>query len=457
MYIQQLYTNCLAHAAYYVESDGEALVIDPLRDPEPYLQLARERKASIRYILETHFHADFVSGHLDLAKKTGASIILGPDANPGYDAVIASDHQIFPLGEVEFEVLHTPGHTIESACFLLYDETGKPHCLFSGDTLFVNEVGRPDLMSGSLSKEELGGLLYHSLNDVIKNLPDDVIVYPGHGAGSACGKNIGKETFSTIGEQKKTNYALQASTKEAFVHAVASDLPTPPDYFFKAAALNKSGYASYDDVMEHNFRALDVNAFAEEMKKGTTVLDTRAPGDFCKAFIPDALNIGIDGDFAVWAGTIIRPGTRLLLVTEPGREREAITRLSRIGFDQVAGFLEGGIESWVIANKKTDSIPSVEPEALPQLVASGKYVLLDVRRPAEVEKEKLKGSVHIALSALRTALTDLDANEQWLVYCAGGYRSVMAASLLKANGFKNVVNISGGITHVKQKAPELLV
>lgn len=456
MYIQQIYTNCLAHAAYYVESGNEAIIIDPLREPEPYIQMARERNVSIKYIFETHFHADFVSGHLDLAKKTGADIVFGPNAKPNYQAIITRDKDLFSVGKIKIKVLHTPGHTLESVCYLLYDENGKEHCIFTGDTLFVGDVGRPDLMSGNLSKEELAGMLYDSLNEKIKNLPDEVIVYPGHGAGSACGKNIGKETSSTIGAQKKNNYALQASSKEEFIKAVTSDLPAPPPYFFKDAAINKNGYSSFDEVLKHTLKPLTVEQFKREIENDAIILDTREPSLFGSTFIKGSINIGLTGDFAVWVGTLIEFNKPLILVTAEGKEKETITRLARIGFENVKGYLTGGMGRWIVNKEPFDVIPTYTANEYKPLLKTGEYVLLDVRRKFEFEKEKIKSSVHISLNELKNKLPQLDKNKKWLAYCAGGYRSMIAASLMKANGFSNVSNIQGGINMAKQALPEFI-
>lgn len=455
MIIEQLYTNCLAQAAYYIESNGMVAVIDPLRDTDVYLNKAQENKAIIKYIFETHFHADFISGHLDLAEKTGARIVFGPQAAPNYNALIAKDEQVFELGDIKLKVIHTPGHTLESACYLLYDEQGKEHSLFTGDTLFVGDVGRPDLMSGNLSKEELAALLYESLKK-IKTLPDHVIIYPGHGAGSACGKNIGKETFSTIGDQKKFNYALQISGKEEFIKAVIADLPIPPPYFFKDATINKYGYQALDEIIEHNLNALSADEFKQEIQKGATILDTRDPSLFGSDFIKGAINIGLKGDFASWVGTLIEFNTPLVLIVEEGKEKEAIIRLARIGFENVKGYLNGGMGTWIVNKQPIDAIPTYADNEYYPLLKSGEYVLIDVRKKSEVKCEKIKGSVHMPLNELKSRLPTLDKMEKWLVYCAGGYRSMIAASLMKAYGISNVSNIQGGINKVKQTIPQLI-
>ncbi len=456
MYIQQIYTNCLAHAAYYIESGKEAAVIDPLRDPEPYLKLARERGASIKYVLETHFHADFVSGHIDLANKTGASIVYGPGATPEYKAYIGEDGEKLHIGKLQLEILHTPGHTIESTCYLLYDEAGKKHAVFTGDTLFVGDVGRPDLLSGNLKKEELASMLFDSLQHKIKTLPDDVIVYPGHGAGSACGKNIGPSSFSSIGEQRATNYALLTNDRDTFIKAVTSDLPVIPGYFFKDAAINKKGYKSFDDVMQNNMHQLTVDEFINKRKQGALVLDTRDPEDFAAGFVKGAINIGLNGDFAVWVGTLIDTDAAILLVTQPGKEKEAIERLARIGYENVNGYLGGGMLSWFSANNPYDNILTFNGEECSHLLETEEYSLLDVRNRLEVARNRMAGSVHIPLNTLKGKYATLDKNKKWLIYCAGGYRSMIAASFLKANGFNFIASIEGGIKEVIQHAPQLV-
>ena len=456
MFIQQIYTNCLAHAAYYIESGKEAAVIDPLRDPEPYLKLARERGATIKYVLETHFHADFVSGHIDLANKTGASIVYGPGANPAYKAYIGADGEKLHIGKLQLQVLHTPGHTIESTCYLLYDEAGKMHSIFTGDTLFVGDVGRPDLLSGNLSKEELASMMFDSLQNKIKVLPDNVIVYPGHGAGSACGKNIGKQSFSTIGEQKAANYALLTNDRETFINAVTSDLPVIPGYFFKDAVINKTGCTSFDEVLRKNMHALPIDEFKSIRKQGSLVLDTRDPMDFAAGYIKGSLNIGLNGDFAVWVGTLVDADTPILLVTLPGKEKEAIERLARIGYENVNGYLQGGISNWFASKNHYDNILTFNGEECGHLLDTEEYDLLDVRNRLEVAKHRMVGSVHIPLNMLKNKYTTLDKNKKWLIYCAGGYRSMIAASFLKAQGFDFVASIEGGIKEVIQHAPQLV-
>lgn len=455
MKIEQLYTNCLAHAAYYIESNGEAAVIDPLRDTDVYINKAKENKAVIKYIFETHFHADFVSGHLDLARKTEASIVFGPEAKPQYDALISEDGKVFTLGKIKIKVIHTPGHTVESACYLVYDEQGKEHCIFTGDTLFVGDVGRPDLMSGNLNKEELASFLYDSLKK-IKTLPDHVIVYPGHGAGSACGKNIGKETVSTIGEQKKLNYALRAEDKKEFIKVVTADLPVPPPYFFKDATININGYEPFDDIIAKNLTALSIENFTKYINEGAIILDTRDAITFSNGFIKNAINISLNGDFAIWVGTLIEFNAPIVLITEEGKEKETVTRLARIGFENIKGYLKGGVNAWTDDKGTTETIPSYDGDQCSSMLKTEKYVLLDVRKKSEVKQGRIKGSVHVSLNQLKDKISLFDKNEKWMVYCAGGYRSMIAASLMKAFGISDVSNILGGFNMAKQTIPELL-
>jgi len=441
MYIQQLYTGCLAEAAYYIESNGEAAIIDPIRETEPYLELAADRNTKIKFIFETHFHADFVSGHIDLANKTGAAIIFGPEADTKYEAINAKDGERFKLGALEFEVLHTPGHTPESSCYLLYNEIGEPEAVFTGDTLFVGDVGRPDLLDGSMSKEELASLMYDSLNSKIKTLPDHVTVYPAHGAGSACGKNIGTETHSTIGIQKKTNYALQEMSKDDFIKEVTDGILPPPKYFFDDARINKEGYNALDDVYDRNLTSLDLTTFRNSMGD-STVLDTRVAHDFERGFIPNSINIGLNGQYAIWVGTLIDINSKILLVTDKGKEKESVLRLARVGFENVQGYLDGGFEAWVEADLPVDTIKSVEVSQIDALVNKGAK-LLDVRRPGEFEISHVKGSQFFPLANIHDNLGDIVENQQYLIYCAGGYRSMIASSILKSKGY-NPINIYGG-------------
>lgn len=440
MYIEQLYTNCLAEAAYYIESDGEAAIIDPLRETEPYISLANKRSAKIKYVFETHFHADFVSGHIDLARQVNAAIIFGPMADTKYEVIHAKDGQEFKLGKIKLRVLHTPGHTPESSCYLLLDETGKEHAVFTGDTLFVGDVGRPDLLDGVMSSEELASMLYDSLNKKIKTLPDETIIYPAHGPGSACGKNIGKETFSTIGEQKKFNYALKDQTREQFILQVTDGILPPPQYFFEDARINKNGYDPIDAVIKENMRPLSINQFKAELKKGAIIVDTRKADDFEKGFIPDSINIGLNGQFAVWVGTLLDIQQPLVLITEPGNESEAVLRLARVGYEKIAGYLEGGIEKW---NEKLSKVKSIMAGELKSSMAKGAEVL-DVRKPGEWNVSHLKDAQFVPLAGMPSNLEGLDKNKPYIVHCGGGYRSMTAISLMKRNGFNNLINVYGG-------------
>lgn len=440
MYIEQLYTNCLAEAAYYIESEGEAAIIDPLRETEPYIALAKKRGATIKYVFETHFHADFVSGHIDLSRKVSAPIVYGPEANTNYDVIHAIDGQEFKLGKVKFRVLHTPGHTPESSCFLLLDENGKEHAIFTGDTLFVGDVGRPDLLDGVMSREELSSMMYDSLNKKIKTLPDSVIVYPAHGPGSACGKNIGKETFSTIGEQKKFNYALKDMSREEFIAKVTEGILPPPSYFFEDARINKMGYNPIDEVISANKKPLSALEFKRAMEAGAMILDTRKPDEFEKGFIPGSINIGLSGQYAVWVGTLIDINRTLVLVTESGQEEEAVLRLARVGYEKVAGYLQGGIQSW---NEKLDTVNSIPATEVSAHIGKGIGVL-DVRKPGEWNVSHLKEGEFLPLAEMPDNLHRLDKNKPYLVHCAGGYRSMIACSVMKQNGFTDVTNIYGG-------------
>ncbi|ELR71270.1 Metallo-beta-lactamase family protein [Fulvivirga imtechensis AK7] len=446
MHIEQLYTNCLAEAAYYIESEGEVAIIDPLRETKPYLQIAAERGAEIKYIFETHFHADFVSGHIDLSHQTGAKIIYGPNADTDYEIYQAKDGEVFQLGKITLQALHTPGHTPESTCYLLKDEQGKDYAIFTGDTLFVGDVGRPDLLDGVMTKEELAGMMYDSLNSKIKPLADNVIVYPAHGPGSACGKNIGKETFSTIGVQKKMNYALQDMSKEEFIDKVTDGMLPPPKYFFEDARINKSGYQPIETVISKNKSALDTDKFKQYLNDGALILDTRMPGDFEKGFIKGSINIGLNGQYAVWVGTLININDPLILVTEPGKEEEAVLRLARIGYENVKGFLKGGIEAWV---EPLERIQSIEPEKVASRIKKGS-VVLDVRKHGEFNTAHIKDALFITLAEMPDNLSGLDKEKDYLVHCAGGYRSMIAASIMKKEGFKNPINVYGGFGAIQQ-------
>ena len=455
MYIQQLYTNCLAEAAYYIESNGEAAIIDPLRETDPYIDLAESRGAKIKYVFETHFHADFVSGHIDLARKTGAQIVYGPTAKAGYDIYEAADEEVFALGEITLKLLHTPGHTLESMCLLLRDAQGKDYAIFTGDTLFVGDVGRPDLaVKSDLSKEDLAGLLYDSIEGKILPLADDVIVYPGHGAGSACGKNIGKETQSTLGEQRKNNYALNCASREDFVQQVSSGLDAPPKYFFMDAGINKNGYDSIDEVMARNAIGLNPSEFEVEMAKGTIVLDARDADTFEKGFIPGSINIGLNGQYAVWVGSLLDNATPILIVSEEGKEKEAVLRLARVGYEHVYGFLKGGFEAWLVQGKPIELVDSIEPQ---EMLGIDMHTIIDVRNPSEWHAGVLEGAELIPLSKLEEQIAHLDRNQKFLIHCAGGYRSMMAASIMKKHGFVHVKNVRGGINKIKESGFMLVI
>jgi hydroxyacylglutathione hydrolase len=452
MFVEQLYTNCLSEAAYFIASEGEAAVIDPLRDIEVYLKLAEEQQVKIKYIFETHFHADFVSGHLDLAKATGATIVYGPLTNAAFDFHLAKDEEVFTIGKLSMKVLHTPGHTLESTCYLLSDESGKEYAVFTGDTLFVGDVGRPDLFSGSLSKEDLATMMYKSLNTKIKTLPDHVIVYPAHGPGSACGKNLGKETFSTIGEQKTNNYALQDQTVEAFVKEVTSGLSAPPVYFPINAEINSKGYESMDTVRSNALKPLSIAAFEQSVKDGALILDTRDSAEFTSGFVPESISIGLDGRFAEWAGSILPFDENIVLVTDKGKEEETVIRLARVGFDKVIGYLKGGFDAWLKADKKIDIIIDIEPEELAMdMPFDNKLQVIDVRKPSEFESGHVKGAENMPLDELVNPLhmAQIDDEANLYVHCAGGYRSVIACSLMKRQGFHNLRNVLGGFGKIK--------
>ncbi|MBL7694767.1 MAG: MBL fold metallo-hydrolase [Ferruginibacter sp.] len=447
MYIQQLYTGCLSEAAYYIESEGEAAIIDPLRDTDEYIRMAAERKAGIKYIFETHFHADFVSGHIDLGKKTGAPIIYGPNAATNYEAHISKDGELFKLGKLTIEVVHTPGHTLESSCYLLRDEDGKPHALFTGDTLFVGDVGRPDLSSGNMSSEELAAIMYDTIQHKILTLPDDVLVYPAHGAGSSCGKNLGPQTFSTIGEQKKTNYALQPQTKEAFVAAVTEGLSAAPTYFAINARINMQGYESLDSVKQKGLTSLSIGEFKKHMAQDVLVLDTRPATVFTKGFVPGSIFIGLEGRFAEWAGSLLPFDKPMILVTEPGKEEESVVRLSRVGFDKMQGFLQGGFEAWQAAGEAVDMIIDVEADELAMDIPHDPNLLVvDVRRETEYADGHIKNAQLLPLNEMNDLvnLAQFEEKQNLYVHCAGGYRSVIAASLLKRQGVHNLRNVLGG-------------
>lgn len=442
MYIEQLYTNCLAEAAYYIESEGEAAIIDPIRETEPYTSLAKKRNATIKFIFETHFHADFVSGHIDLAKKVNAPIVYGPQAHTEYKVYNAADGEEFKLGKLTIKVLHTPGHTPESSCYLLLDENKKPHAVFTGDTLFVGDVGRPDLLDGVMTREELASMLYDSLNNKVKTLPNETIVYPAHGPGSACGKNIGKETFSTIGEQKKFNYALKDISREDFIAQVTEGILPPPSYFFEDARINKQGYASVDQVLAASNRALTVQQFKEQLQRGALVLDTRKADDFEKGFIKGAINIGLNGQYAIWVGTLIDIRQPLLLVTDEGTEHESVLRLARVGYENVVGYLKGGIRSW---DEPLDTVHSITPEQMKNEIQKDTEIL-DVRKPGEWNTSHLKDAQFVPLADFPKNIKPLNKHKQYIVHCGGGYRSMTAISIMKREGFTNLTNVYGGFT-----------
>lgn len=455
MKIEQIYTGCLAQGAYYIESEGEAVVIDPLREVDTYIDKANKDGAKINYVLETHFHADFVSGHVELVKKTGAAIVYGPTATPSFEAIIAKDGQELKVGKISFKVLHTPGHTMESTCYLLKDESGKEVALFSGDTLFIGDVGRPDLAqkAAHMTKEELAGVLYDSLRTKIMALPDDIIVYPAHGAGSACGKNMSKETTDTLGHQKLTNYALRADmAKDEFIKEVTSGLSAPPAYFPQNVMLNKQGYETIEEVMERGKHALSPHAFEVAANEtGALILDTRDAQTFAKGFIPNSINIGIDGSFAPWIGALI-PDIRqkLLIVADEGREEEVITRLARVGYDYTIGYLKGGFKAWEESCRETDTIVSINPNELAEAIEKGNANIIDVRKESEYAGEHIEGANNLPLNKINDRMNELDRNKQYFVRCGSGYRSMIFTSILKARGFDNLVDVNGGFKAIKE-------
>ncbi len=454
MFVKQLYTGCLSEAAYYIESNGEAAVIDPLRDIDAYLELANERKTRIKYIFETHFHADFVSGHIDLSKSTGAPIIYGPDTHTKFPVHVAKDGETFTIGELTIEVLHTPGHTLESTCYLLKDAKGKPYCVFTGDTLFVGDVGRPDLAQKgeSITMNDLAGMMYESIHAKLYPLADEVIIYPAHGAGSSCGKNIGPNTFSTIGEEKRSNYAMKSASKEEFIRQVTDGIGAPPSYFPINAKINKEGYDSLDEVLINGMKALNVNEFKKLMDENTIILDTREATTFTQGFVPGSVSIGLEGRFAEWAGSLLPFTTPMLLVTEPGKEKETIVRLARVGFDKVIGYLDGGFVAWKNAGEPIDLIIDVEAdELMMDMPHDEKLIVLDVRRETEFADGHLKDAISLPLNDMTDPgrMANLEEDENIYVHCAGGYRSVIAASLLKRQGIHNLRNVLGGWGKIK--------
>ncbi len=457
MKIEQIYTGCLAQGAYYIESNGEAVVIDPLRETTPYIERAAASGAKIKYVFETHFHADFVSGHIDLAKATGAQIVYGPtEMKLGFDAIIASDKQEFKVGNITFTLLHTPGHTLESSCYLLSDENGKQIAIFTGDTLFIGDVGRPDLAQkvvANLTQDMLASYLFDSLRNKIMPLNNDLIVYPAHGAGSACGKNMSKETFDTLGNQKETNYALRANmTKEEFIKEVITGLMPPPAYFPKNVLMNIEGYDNIEEVLLRGTQALTPNGFeAAANETGALILDTRKPQDFAKGFIPNAINIGIDGGFAPWVGTLI-PDIKqnILIVAELGREMEIVTRLARVGYDHAIGYLAGGFEAWANAGKEIDNITSISVEEFAAAEQADPTIhILDVRKISEYQSEHLINAINAPLDYINESMLKVDKSKTYFVHCAGGYRSMIFASILKARGYTNLIDVAGGFKALK--------
>ena len=454
MKIEQIYTGCLAQGAYYIESNGEAAIIDPLRETQPYIDRLTKYVVTLKYIFETHFHADFVSGHLDLSRKTGAPIVYGPTANPEFEAIMAEDNQLFEIGNIKIKVLHTPGHTLESTTYLLIDENGKETAIFSGDTLFLGDVGRPDLAqkAANMTQEDLAGMLYDSLYTKILPLADDITVYPAHGAGSACGKNMMKETVDTLGNQKKMNYALNQPSKEAFIEAVTDGLLPPPAYFGMNVAMNKKGYESFENVLSQSMTALTVEDFENVAEQSSAlILDTRANGDFAKGFIPQSINIGINGDFAPWVGAmIVDVNQPILLVTDAGMEEETVTRLSRVGFDNVLGHLKGGYPSWIDAGKEIDTVNRITPTEFSSQIEGKEVMVVDVRKESEYVAEHVEDAYSKPLAYINDWVKDIDPKQPFYLHCAGGYRSMIAASILQARGYRNFIEIEGGFNAIAE-------
>lgn len=456
MTIEQIYTGCLAQGAYYITSNGEAAIIDPLRETAPYMERLQKDNVKLKYIFETHFHADFVSGHVDLSKKTGAPIVYGPNAACEFDCISAKDNEEFKIGDVTIKVLHTPGHTMESTTFLLKDATGKDHCIFSGDTLFLGDVGRPDLAqkAANMSMEDLAGLLYESLMTKIMPLADDVIVYPAHGAGSACGKNMMKETVDTLGNQKKMNYALNQPGKKAFIKAVTNGLQPPPGYFGMNVAMNKKGYENFETILNNGMKALTPDEFeAAAENTEALILDTRGNGDFYKGFIPQSINIGLNGDFAPWAGALIVDVKQpILLVTDLGKEEESVTRLSRVGFDNVTGHLKGGFAAWLAAGKEADVIDRITAEQFAKEVKIGEDKIIDTRKNTEYASSHVAEAYNRPLAFINEWIKDINPEEHFYIHCAGGYRSMIAASILQARGYRNFTEVEGGFSAISKTA-----
>ena len=454
MNIEQIYTGCLAQGAYYITSNGEAAIIDPLRETQPYLDRLQKDGVKLKYIFETHFHADFVSGHVDLAKQTGAAIVYGPNANPEFEFISAKDNEEFKIGDITIKVLHTPGHTMESTTYLLIDENGKDHCIFSGDTLFLGDVGRPDLAqkAAHMTQEELAGLLYESLMNKIMPLADDIIVYPAHGAGSACGKNMMKETVDTLGNQKRMNYALNQPGKTAFVKAVTDGLLPPPGYFGLNVAMNKKGYESFDTVLNNGMRALTPDEFeAAAENTEALILDTRENTIFYKGFIPQSVNIGLNGDFAPWVGAVVVDVKQpLLLVTDAGKEEETVTRLSRVGFDNLLGHLKGGFGAWLSSGKEADVVDRITPEQFANDIKIGEDKVIDVRKETEYAAEHVEEAYNRPLAYINDWIKDINPAEHFFLHCAGGYRSMMAASILQGRGYRNFTEVAGGFSAISK-------
>jgi glyoxylase-like metal-dependent hydrolase (beta-lactamase superfamily II)/rhodanese-related sulfurtransferase len=454
MYIKQIYTGCLSEAAYFIESEGKAAVIDPLRDIETYLDLAKERNAHIQYIFETHFHADFVSGHLDLRKETDATIVYGPNTSTNFPFHLAKDGEVFSLGNITIEAIHTPGHTIESTCYLLRDEQNKPYCIFTGDTLFVGDVGRPDLSSGEMNKEELAAIMYNSIKNKIMPLADDIIVYPAHGAGSSCGKHISSRNSSTIGEEKESNYALRPQTKEEFIKAVTTGLEEPPVYFAVNAKINKEGYDSLEEVKVKGMTPLSVEVFKGKIDENVIVLDTRSATVFTHGFIPGSIFIGLEGRFAEWAGSILPFDSHIILVTEKGKEEETIVRLARVGFDKVDGYLEGGFEAWKNAGENLDLIIDIDADELAlDIKFDTNSTVVDVRTETEFSNDHIKNAANVPLAEMTDVaqIAHFEENQNLYIHCGTGYRSVIAASLLKRQGYNNLRNVLGGWETIKEE------
>lgn len=457
MKVEQLYTSCLAQGAYYIESNGEAAVIDPLREVDQYIQMAEDRNAKIKYIFETHFHADFVSGHVDLSKKTGAPIVYGPtEMKTGFEAIIAADGDTFQIGNIQLKLIHTPGHTMESSCYLLINEEGKEEAIFTGDTLFIGDVGRPDLAQHvveGLTEEKLAGHMFDSLRNKIMPLGDDLIVYPAHGAGSACGKNMSSETSDTLGNQKKTNYALNLElSKEEFIKELTTGLVSPPSYFPENVLMNINGYDQIDDVLEKGTSALDVNEFQTLAEQADVlILDARSEKDFTHSFIPNSIFIGLDGSFAVWVGTLIKDiKQKIIFLADEGKENEVVTRLARVGYDNALGYLKGGIEAWKTAGKSADSIQNVSPNELKEILKNTDTQLVDVRKESEYFSEHVLDAQNVPLDFIHSRLHEMDSHKQNYIHCAGGYRSVIFASILKQNGYDNIINVEGGFDAIKE-------